>query len=347
MPCRTLADEGSPVTLASNWIKETATFFAESNLRAKLWTLKEWEKDIDIDLVWVVKVSELSHADKPFVKYFSNPENLAKVQVLSTWADEAHVFGRSDTSHQNIFLRQFTRQSQFNVLITGTLFPLGPSQDAAKVLESMGGPFDEPLWKRQRELRRSFTRIFDLDRKLRQTPLLPLRVLIAPFILRRMVTSTWEGEYVIKRKYARPAAKVIVPEADDFASDAVVQFKRSKKGAKTGKESEAQQQERADRMRLYAWSPLYQTYRETLDQMEVAAKKKTKGKKRTINKQAVMEQVIKDGLAGQDFAKTARMKTLIALIKKIKTKGERFLIVSDRIFPLTLIYWVLAQTDGI
>jgi hypothetical protein len=328
---------GSPVTLASNWIKETKSFFENKDLRAKLWTLKDWECDHDIDLVWIVKVSEMTHGKRPFVKYFSDPQNLAAIDVMSTWADEAHVFGRSDTSYQNRFLRQFTRQSRFNVLITGTLFPLGPSQDAPQVLTSMGGSFSSPLWQRHPDLRRAFIRIFDPHRKLRQSPLLPLRVLIAPFILRRTDSSTWQGQFVIHRKVVRPSPHVILPGADAFAVDAMTKFKRTKKTTSPAQESEAQRMEQADHMRLYAWSPLYKTFIDTLNEQETHA-----GRKKTINKTMVMEQVIRDGLAQKDFAKTARMKTLISLIKKIRSAKQRFLIVSDRIFPLALIYWVFA-----
>jgi hypothetical protein len=52
--------------------------------------------------------------------------------------------------------------ARFNVLITGTLFPLGPSQDAVHVLTSMGGPIgDAGKWKINPELRRALVRIFD------------------------------------------------------------------------------------------------------------------------------------------------------------------------------------------
>jgi hypothetical protein len=55
-----LANECSPVTLASNWVNETATFFAKHELRARLWSPEAWNADDSIEVVWIVKVSELS-----------------------------------------------------------------------------------------------------------------------------------------------------------------------------------------------------------------------------------------------------------------------------------------------
>lgn len=61
--------------------------------------------------------------------------------------------------------------ARFNVLIIGTLFPLGPSQDAVHVLTSMGGPIgDAGKWTIDPELRRALVRILDPTpaRKLRR-----------------------------------------------------------------------------------------------------------------------------------------------------------------------------------
>jgi hypothetical protein len=334
---RILANGYSPVTLASNWVNETTKFFERKDLRARLWSLDAWKADDDISTVWIVKISHLRNSDQDFVKLFSDPAKLKRIEVMSTWSDEAHVFGRSDTSYQNRFLRQFTRQSRFNVLITGTLFPLGPSHDAVHVLTSMGGPIGGAgKWTINPELLRALVRIFDPTpaRKLRQLPLLPIRVLIAPFVLRRTASSTWNGVFVIKRTIARPTPQVIVPPPDDYTSAARIEFKRQKRANKNRKESAHQRMERADNMRLYAWSPLYKTFIEKLEEYELATNRKHP------NPQKLMEEVIKKGLAGKDFERTSRMETSISLVKKISQKGERFLIVADRIFPLTLSYWV-------
>jgi hypothetical protein len=318
-------------------VNETAKFFERKDLRARLCSLDAWNADDDISTVWIVKISHLRNSDQDFVKLFSDPAKLKRIEVMSTWSDEAHVFGRSDTSYQNRFLRQFTRQSRFNVLITGTLSPLGLSHDAVHVLTSLGGPIgDAGKWKINPELLRALVRIFDPTpaRKLRQFPLLPLRVLIAPFVLRRTASSTWNGVFVIKRTIARPTPQVIVPPPDDYTSAARIEFKRKNRANKNGKESAQQRMERADNMRRYAWSPLYKTFIEKLEEYELANMRKHP------NPPKVMEEVIKTGLAGKDFERTSRMEVLTSLVKMISQKGEKFLIVADRIFPLTLIYWV-------
>jgi len=317
-------------------MSETAKFFEQNDLRARLWSLDAWNAYDDISTVWIVKISHLWNSKQDFVRVFSDPAKLKRIEVMSTWSDEAHIFGRSDTSYQNRFLRQFTCQSRFNVLITGTLFPLGPSQDAVHVLTSMGGPIgDAGKWAINPELRRALVRIFNPSqaRKFRHFPLLPLRILIAPFVLRRTASSTWKDVFVISSTIARPAPQVIVPPPDQFTSAASIQFKRKGRVNKDHQESVQQRMERADNMRLFAWSPLYQTFLQTLEKIELATKRKPV-------KQKVMEQVIKKGLAGKDFERTSRMKTLISLVKRISQDGERFLIVSDRIFTVTLIYWV-------
>jgi hypothetical protein len=250
------------------------------------------------------------------------------------------VFGRSDTSFQNKLLRQFTKQSQFNVLITGTLFPLGPSHDAIHVLTSMAGDFQAGNWGQNPPLRLALDRIFSHSSlKLRRFPLLPLRVLIAPFILRRTASSTWKGDFIIKRTITRPSPRVITPAPDNYTSRAHVQFKRNMHSGdkkSSGKETEYQRMERADAMRLYAWSPLYQVFKDSVhDAEKVAAEKRVK-----VNVQKIMERVIRCGLAGDDFARTSRMEALISLVKEIRRKGERFIIVTERIFLVTLAYWV-------
>jgi len=110
----------SPVPLQSNWVAEAEKFFAREQLQVKLWNLTEWKNDRGLDTVWVVKLSLLKPGS-PFVKTL-DAASFEKVQILSTWSDEGHIFGRSDKSQQNRILRKLTSKSMFNVLISGNLF---------------------------------------------------------------------------------------------------------------------------------------------------------------------------------------------------------------------------------
>src|SRR2546423_15411227 len=86
----------------------------------------------------------------------------------------------------------FTAKSRFNILISGTLFPLGPSTDAAALPRTLGGPFEgdqEYRWSPQ--LRTAQCRLLG-DGKLNKAEhhLLALRKFSVPFNLRR--TTSWK-----------------------------------------------------------------------------------------------------------------------------------------------------------
>src|SRR5437764_8825807 len=85
----------------------------------------------------------------------------------------------------------FTAKYRFNILISGTLVPLGPSTDAATLLRTLGGSFEgdqEYRWSPQ--LRTALCRLLG-DGKLNKADhdLVALRILSAPFTLRR--TTSW------------------------------------------------------------------------------------------------------------------------------------------------------------
>ena len=177
--------------------------------------MKAWDEDRDIRTVWVVKIS-LLQPKTDFYRLIMSDQFRTRVRILSTFSDEAHQFGRSATSSQNQTLRNIIRRSEFNVLITGTLFPLGPKTDAIGVLRSLGGPLNEDgLWNdaTRLALRRLLVR-GKRDEKLYHV--LPLRILIAPFVLRRTVQSTWDDQWIIKRTVARHLVELVEPYPDDF-----------------------------------------------------------------------------------------------------------------------------------
>ena len=272
--------------------------------------------------MWIVKIS-LLQPNTDFYKLVMSDGFKARVQILSTFSDEAHQFGRSATSLQNHTLRNIFRRSLFNVLITGTLFPLGPETDALGVLESLGGPLNE-AGKWNNTLRLALSRLLvrgDRDEKLYHV--LGLRILIAPFILRRTLQSTWDKEWIVKRTVARPLPEVLEPYPDNFSeSEAKARYRM-----KNVKDlSQNQLMERADRQRFFAWAPLYE------EVMRLSAGLRPEARV------GIMQKVIKKRLKKEKYS--GRLRRFIALIKSCKKSGERFIVVSDRLFPLVLTYYV-------
>src|SRR5262249_11153905 len=154
------------------------------------------------------------------------------------------------TSTQNDILRELCGRSRFNVLISGTLFPLGPSTDAQAVLHSLGGPFTEKgRWKDP--LSTALFRLFrDKQSNNSLYDTLSLRILIAPFTLRRVSSSTWEQGWVIQRSVTRPKPTVLKPYPDTLMEDARNKFRLKRKY----RASEAKIIARADKQRFFVWT---------------------------------------------------------------------------------------------
>src|SRR5271169_3534650 len=151
--------------LVSNWITECPKFFAEDVLRAKEWSLREWNRDMDINTVWIIKESLLDPRTD-FTKTIQSPEFRRNVVIHSIFADEAHLAWRSLTSKRSEIFRDIQPRSEFNVLISGTMFPLGLRDDGPRILLHIGGGFEpgegckwDPL------LARSLRRLLDRSGK--------------------------------------------------------------------------------------------------------------------------------------------------------------------------------------
>jgi len=251
---------------------------------------------------------------------------------MSTWSDEAHQFGRGFESAQIQILRKsvFVR-SHFNVIITGTLFPLGSETDANGVLQTIGGRYDN-TGKWSRELARSFLRLVGggkHDPKIFQT--LALHIFMAPFTLRRTSSSTWFGEWVIQRVWSRPEPEIILPFPDDETSDLAKQFVRVPRNKDKTDLSLNEIMERADMQKFIAWAPLYRGIVGCIE-----AEKKMG--KTTVNRIAIMEQVVATMLNKTSFS--GRLRCFVSFVKALCAKGQRFIVVADRLFPLILTYYV-------
>jgi hypothetical protein len=247
------------------------------------------------------------------------------VQILATFADESHLAWRQIHSNRSAAFRKIINVSSFNVLLSGTMFPLGPSTDAKGVLEHCGGPFnDTGKWKPQ--LAKAFARL--IDSNVMDFDCLALRILIAPFLLRRGTASTWQGKYVIKRTVVRPVPFLLLPYPDDFsektAMDKSAKAKTSPSKART--ETLVVRMERADKQRCFAWTPIYEDVLEATKGLTDHARIK------------VTQEILKKRLS--KTRASGRLKRFIGLVKAIKASGERFVVVSNRIFLLCLAHYV-------
>lgn len=309
--------------LQHNWLREAEKFFDPMRLSVKLWTQSDWQSDNNDCTVWIVKVSWL-RIESAFHKVVSSNWFKTTVEILSSWSDECHLFSRSATSAQNDILRELCSFSRFNVLISGTLFPLGPSTDAKAVLHSLGGPFDEKgRWKEP--LKTALFRLLGNDKS--GNPyydVLALRILIAPFTLRRISSSTWEKRWVIQRTVTRPKPVILLPYPDTLTEDARSKFRLRAKH----KQSEAEIIDRADKQRFFAWTPIYEEFMD--------ARRKFHGEQKSDVR--LMEEVIVRHF--QSARLSGRMKRFIAFVKEAKRNGDKFIVVSDRLFPLVLVFYV-------
>ena len=309
----------SPVTLEDNWVNECSKFFSHKHIRARPWSKELFLQDRRSDTIWIVRDSLFAeHTD--FWKTVSSPQFVKESQIVASFADEAHTAWRSSQSSRSKLYRKLVARSEFNVLVSGTPFPLGPATDAEGVLIHCGGPFDENgRW--GDKLARSLKRLMISD----HWNVLALRVLIAPFYLRRTWESVWNGQWVVDRQVARPVPWEILPKSDQWSEEAA---RKMYHRTGTRRETMAKVIERADKQRFLAWTSVYAEVDEALVKLPGTSK----GQKK-------MEEIIKRRIRYEK--PSGRLQHLVALIKEIKTTGENFIIISDRLFLLSMAYYVL------
>ena len=309
----------SPVILEDNWVNECYKFFSRKYLRAKAWTKDAFMEDQRLDTIWIVRDSLFTeHTD--FWKTVSSPQFVTASEIVASFANEAHTAWRSLKSSRSQLYRKLVARSKFNVLVSGTPFPLGPGTDAEGVLIHCGGSFDENgRW--GDKLARSFKRLVVPE----NWDVLAFRVLIAPFYLHCTRESTWNGKWVVDVQVARPVPWEILPKSDHCSEEAAKRkyFKRGNRKETWGKIIE-----RADKQRFLAWTSVY----EEVDEEVV----KLKGNSQCNKK---IEEIIKRRIRYEK--PSGRLERFVALIKEIIAIKERFIIVSDRLFLLSMAYYVL------
>jgi hypothetical protein len=317
------ANFGSPVSLLGNWTGQCEKFFNKKILRAKEWSVKEWDSDARSSTVWIIKDS-LMKPNTDFGKTVYSQQFLRNVEILVVFSDEAHIPGRTENSARSQVYRHLVRHSQFNVLLSGTLFPCGPGEDANQLLQTLGGSFDDN-GKWPPDLARAFRRLF--NKKDDEWNVLVFRILIAPFHLRRTLTSTLKGELIIPKGVARPLAFTVLPHTDKAADHEAIQRANMKSKVKQDRTIK-QAMDRADCQRFLAWSPIYEDIVEAWVSGQPGSK------------QRIMESVIREKFA--EYTGSGRLRRFCALVKQIRLQREKFIVCSDRLFPLTLVYHVFS-----
>ena len=279
-------------------------------MRAKVWTEPAWDADCDIRTVWIIRDTKLHEG----LIHCTNSED---VQVLSLFADEAHTAFRSMSSQRAKVFRTIARFADFVVLISGTMFPLGPKEDAAGIMMSLGGTLrpDSQNSKFDVKSRRIMEKLFSHG----GWNVLAFRVMITPFHLSRNIDSTWYGKFIIDRTIARPRPIFLLPFDDPTTAHLASAFRNeTRKKNRDGMIDIGALRLRSNEMKYNAWCPLWSPIASSI-----------RGDSGSSRSHA-MEEIL-----NTKFPRTrpsGRIRKLVSLIKCIVNAGERFVIVTDRIW---------------
>jgi hypothetical protein len=211
------------------------------------------------------------------------------------------------------------------------MLPLGPEEDARGILEHLGGDFTAPAntVKWSEPYRTAFRRLLEInpqDHRDGVWDVLAFRVLISQFYLRRTVMSWYEGNWVISKTAARPVPRIVLPYPDAFSE--VNNPRAQTKDVQQTRETLRNKMKRADQKRFLAWTSVYEKIRDEIGEAAFTGSKYHRHLERYI----------------QTYVRrnrgSGRITKLIALIKAHVEKGEKFIIVSDRVFLVMLAYYV-------
>lgn len=211
------------------------------------------------------------------------------------------------------------------------MFPLGPHEDAQGILEHLGGDFTptENAVKWDVDYIDAFRRLLEInsaDRRDGVWDVLAFRVLISQFYLRRTITSFWGGQWVIDKTAARPVPRIVLPYPDAFTE--VDNPRAQTKDVQQTRETLRNKMKRADQKRFLAWTKVYEHIKD--DHGEAAFT----GTKHHRQLETYIKKYVKR------YRGSGRIKKLIGLVKAHVDNGEKFIIVSDRIFLVLLAYHV-------
>jgi hypothetical protein len=326
-----------PLQLLEVWTDECSKWFAPETLQVNVFTSVEtFLEDTNINTVttWIVSESNVRDGSR-FHELVKSP--LFKTfDIISLFADEAHGAWKSLTSWRSGLFRQVASKARFTVLLSGTPFPLGPSEDGFPLLHHFGGTFDED-GKWPVKVARAFDRLFNHKPSVWQT--LSFRCLLAPFCLRRTTSSTHQGEFIIPPSIALPMASIVPPVEDDKSEEVARSLVRlllpklAKRNTTRGRKlTDQQRMERADIQRFLAWTPMY-----------VQVFEETHGLENQRAVHIATERIIKDNFATAPV--TGRLQRLMRLLRYIKSVDQKFIIVVERLFLGSLAFYVLTPTS--
>lgn len=277
----------------------------------------------------VLRTPELNKTK--FWRIFGDSNFKQRYRLLSTFADEGHLAWRSDTSTRSEIYKHITGNSEFNVILSGTMFPLGPEEDARGILEHLAGDLSNDVLpgKWPNHLRTAFKRLLGLDQRKPglEWDVLAFRILISQFYLRRTVSSSYENQWVIDKTTARPVPRIVLPHPDAFTE--VHDPTSRDKNVQQMRETLRNKMKRADHKRFLAWTGVYEMIRDKYGEGAVTGAKYVKQ----------MEVMVKQHIL--KMKGSGRVTKFIALVKAHHDNGEKFVIVSDRLFLIVLSYFVL------
>ena len=306
-------------------MNEAQKFFDPSDLTCKPWTYQSWCDDTSISTVWIIRESLLSN-QTDFVNLISDPMFRFHTDILCTFVDEAHIAWRSFTSTRGKVLRErMLPYCRFTCFLSGTMFPLGPTEDAESVLHYCGGGFggDSCIGKWSRPQIRAFRRLFEE----RSLDIPSFRILIEPFTLRRTCFSRFNGDAIVNQQYSYPEPHVIQPHTDERSEQFAESVFRDSDQNRQRKESLRKLMERADNRTMIAWC---QHYSDALNQLRT---QRSEVQKIAVYQNVFIQHIRMDTLSG-------RVRKMIERVQWAKDTGRRCIIVAERLFLVTLAYYV-------
>jgi hypothetical protein len=324
--------------LVHNWLREAEKFFDPADF-----SIGAWQGTDDIiayqgtaPKTYVIKESLLNVSKKnDFPKFVRSEEFLENFEILATFSDEAHIALRSLTSMRSGLYREITAHSPFNVLMSGTLFPLGPTKDGPGIIQNCFGMLGTADCRLPPEMQLAFEQLFG-DRG--EMSITKFRILVSQFYIRRDAKSGWFGRWIIPRDNQRPIPFVLVPKADEWSSAEVYKQNEESKSFQRLKRKMSRHvlgiMEKADKLRFLAWHPCFQ---------DIDRRVRAGGK--SVDKQKIYEDEISRSV--RVHKPSGRLERLIGLIRFIvEVEKQKFIIVSDRLFLLTFALHVLSPEEA-
>ena len=149
--------------------------------------------------------------------------------------------------------KHITANSEFNVLLSRTMFPLGPQDDARGILEHLGEGgeglsrhVNPGKWNCSEQLFSDFWGLIKAKILARIGTRSHFECLISQFYMRRTIPSSFENEWIMNQPSPRPVPRIILPRSDAFTR------LNDPRALKQTRETLGNTMKRADHMRFLA-----------------------------------------------------------------------------------------------